>query len=102
MRTRQKGYVRDYRLGKEDVEATKEFCRNACDEQELFCIQWAANEANPVIASSLILSVQKKMSYEQLGGDYSMYCTKQDFYGYRRKFIYNINCIGRLFGYLKK
>lgn len=101
MKTRQKGYARDYHLTKDDIETVKEFCRNACTEQELLCLQWAAEESNQSLSSSLILSVQERMSYEQLGGDYSMHCTKQDFYGYRRKFISNLHSIGRLLGYIK-
>lgn len=87
IRTRRKGY-KDYGLTEGEVEKTIEFCKNHTSVDELIKIQQAAMKANNIIWQPLMISVCSSQSYEVLMKKRNdIIYGKNDFYGYRRKFI---------------
>lgn len=89
MRNREKGY-RHYQLERDEVIRTMEYCRTHYrDEQDFFTE--CAKAVNPEISELLVWSVGKKLSYERLDARVGIPLHKNDFYGYRRKYIWTVS-----------
>ncbi len=96
MRTRQKSY-RHYGMGEEEKQRVFRFCQNP-SESEKKIIMDAIERTNPQIAEHLYISLTKKKSYAELYKKSYIPIPEKDFYGYRRKAMYEIYDMMRLCG----
>lgn len=89
-RTRDKKLA-DYFMSKEDEQAVMLYLKSS-DAEKDFIIRQACRSANPEIENYLYLALAKKMSFEKISQTEHVPLDEKDFYGYRRKAIYNIYC----------
>lgn len=99
MRTVEKGYG-DYGLSPDEAIKTLNYCRNWNAEKETN-IRAAITCSNRDLEEQLYKSMVHGLSYEKLSKKEYIPIGEKDFYGYRRKAIYNLYCMIMLFGELR-
>ncbi len=88
----------DYGISKKRYKELKEMCRSG---KHASLARSAAHTAAPYIEEYIYLSVTKNMSYRalqakwELGEMERMPYNHNDFYGYRRKFYHDLDCLLR-------
>lgn len=88
MRRREMSYE-DYGMTKSEARYVKNFCINSNDEEKLL-IKNALSDLNPYISPHIYFSLIDGLSYDDLAMNKSIYISKVDFYGHRRKGIADI------------
>lgn len=88
MRTREMTYA-DYGMTEEDREKVKEFCKNARAAEKAFILSICL-EVKEDIATDLYYSLIKNLSFERIEKANLLYMKRDDFYGYKKKVIYQI------------
>ena len=88
MRIREKSYM-DYGMGEEERQAVFTFCSNP-SELDKKIIMDAIVHVNPQIAQELYISLTQRISYSKLFKKSYIPLPEIDFYGYRRKAMWEI------------